>query len=332
MPGADAGCGRTGGDAVAGDLNAFRSAETTLWRSVGVTPSERFVSLRTGGRLRVLEVGEGPTVVFVHGVNVAGSSWYLLPAALAGFRCVLVDRPGCGLSDPVPGGRLGDIAAILAYADDLLPDVLDALGLDRAHIAATSYGGLFALRGAAAHPDRVDRLVLYSWTMGAPMDKVPVSMRIAALPGMQGIAVRMPVTRRLVRSLLSQVGLRRAIETGAFTDEALDWTVSLLRETDTFRNEARAAPQAVTPIRGINRALLLTDDTLAAVTAPCLFLWGDEDPNAGPAVAEAFVGRLPDAELEIVAEAGHAPWIDRLDHCVERTASFLRERRADPPT
>lgn len=304
------------------DHDRFRTAEAAVWRSLGATPQERFVPLRDGGRLRVLELGEGPPLVFVHGVNVAASSWGLLAAALPGFRCVLVDRPGCGLSDP-PAARFPDTAAVLAFADGLLADVLDALELERAHVAATSYGGLFALRGAANHPDRIDRIVIYSWMMGAPMDSVAVSMRIAALPGIRSLAPRLPVTPRLVRSVLSQVGLRRAIDSGTFTPEMLAWTVALLRHTDTLRNELRAAPRVVMPIRGLNPEVLLTDDTLARVTSPCLFLWGEEDPNGGRAVAEAFVPRLPQATLEVVPRAGHAPWIDELDHCARRTTEFL---------
>lgn len=305
------------------NLDRFRRAEERLWRSVGVTPTERFVQLRTGGQVRVQEVGEGPPVLFVHGVSVAGSSWCLLAAALQDFRCILLDRPGCGLSEPVPGDSLRDLAAVFAYADDLVRDVLDAVELDRAHIAATSYGGLFALRGAAAHPDRVDRLVEYSWLMGAPMDKVAASMRMAAIPGMRAITTRMPITPRLVRTLLTQIGLKRAIKTGAFTGEMVDWTVSLMRDTNTLANDLRASPRIVTPIRGLNRQVLLTDDLLARIRMPALFLWGDEDPNGGANVARAFVPRLPNAELEIINEAGHAPWIDDLSRCARRTREFL---------
>jgi pimeloyl-ACP methyl ester carboxylesterase len=308
---------------MAGDLGRFREAEERLWRSVGVTPIEQFVRLRTGGRVRLQEVGKGPPVLFVHGVSVAGSTWCQLAAALQDFRCILLDRPGCGLSEPVPGGSLPDLAAVLTHADDLVRNVLDALELDRAHIAATSYGGMFALRGAAAYPDRVDRLVEYSWLTGAPVDKVSASMRMAAIPGMQAVISKIPITPRLVRTLLSQTGLKRAITTGTFTDEMVDWTVSLMRETDTLANDLRASPRIGTPVKGMNPQVLLTDDLLARITTPALFLWGDEDPIGGEGVARAFVPRLPNAELEIIGQAGHAPWIDELGRCASRTREFL---------
>ena len=52
-------------------------------------------------------------------------------------------------------------------------------------------------------------------------------------------------------------------------------------------------------------------------------VWGEEDTNAGEPEAEAFAARLPDATLEIVREAGHAPWIDELDFCAAKTRAFL---------
>ncbi|MEX2292310.1 MAG: alpha/beta hydrolase [Acidimicrobiales bacterium] len=304
-------------------LERFREAERRLWQSVGVVPQERRVRMRTGETVRVQETGEGPPVLFVHGASNAGTSWMSLMAALHGFRCIALDRPGCGLSDPIVGGPLRSIDAIEAYADALVSDVLDALELASAHLVATSYGGYFALRGAAAHPDRVDRLVELSWPMGAPMERVAPSMRLAALPGMQAITTRLPVTRSMVKALLRQIGLKRAIHTGRFDDDMIDWYLRLLRDTDTMSNDIRSSPKVITPVRGLNERMLLTDALLARVTMPVLFLWGDEDPNGGESVARAFAPRFPDARLEIIPEAGHAPWIDELDLCANRIRAFL---------
>ena len=140
---------------------------------------------------------------------------------------------------------------------------------------------------------------------------------------MQLLSSRIPVTPRLVEKLLAQAGLERAIATGAFGREDLDWTVSLLRDTDTLVNDMRGSPDVITPIRGLNRRVLLTDDELARVTAPTLLLWGAEDPNGGPDVARAFAARLPDCRLDLLADAGHAPWLDRPEHCATATVRFL---------
>lgn len=304
-------------------IERFRRAEQRLWESVGVRPTERRVRLRTGEMVRVQETGDGPPVLLIHGAANAGTSWMSLMARLPELRCIALDRPGCGLSDPIVGSPLRDIDAIKSYADRLLADVLDALELPSAHVLATSYGGYFALRGAAAHPDRVDRIVEYSWPMGAPMDRVAMSMRLSALPGMQTMSAHMPITRRMVKALLRQIGLRRAIDTGTFTDEMIDWFLALQRDTDTMANDLRSSPKVITPIKGLDERILHSDALLARVTMLTLFLWGDEDPNGGEEIAKEFVARLPNAQLEIIREAGHAPWIDELDLCTERTRAFL---------
>jgi pimeloyl-ACP methyl ester carboxylesterase len=279
----------------------------------------------SGGRLRVQELGDGPPVVFLHGVSVAGTSWCTLAASLDGHRRILVDRPGCGLSDPIVGGPLRSLSAVHAYADGLLPDVLDALELDSAAVAATSYGGLFAFRGAAsaAGSGRVERIVEYSWPMGAPGRKPPLVARMGGVPGLQSLMTRMPVTRGLVKSMLGQFGLRRAIRSGSFDDTLIDWMLSLFRDTDTFANDVRSSPKIVTPIAGFNEAVVLDDSLLRRLTMPVLLLWGEGDPNGGADCARSFASRLPNATLELLPDAEHAPWFDDLPTCVSRTKAFL---------
>jgi pimeloyl-ACP methyl ester carboxylesterase len=89
----------------------------------------------------------------------------------------------------------------------------------------------------------------------------------------------------MVKALLRQIGLERAIETGTFTDDMIDWFLALQRDTDTMVNDLRSSPKIVTPVRGLDQRILHTDELLAGVTMPTLFLWGDEDPNGGEGVA-----------------------------------------------
>lgn len=308
---------------MANDLDRYREAESRLWQKFGVKPLDRRVKLSSGGEVRVQEVGDGTPVVFIHGGSIAGTSWCQLAASLDGVRSILVDRPGCGLSDPIVGGPLRDLVGVEAYADRLLPDLFDALELDQAAVGATSYGGLFAFRGAAAVPERVTRLIQYSWLVGAPSESAPFSARMGAIPGMQALMTRMPMTRRMVKGALRQFGLRKAIGSGAFDDDMIDWAFALLRLTDTLANDTRSSPSLFTPIKGQNSAVLLRDDLLSRLTMPVLFLWGEDDPNGGAAIARTFAPRLPNAELVIVPGAEHAPWIDEPEACASRTQAFL---------
>lgn len=305
-------------------LRRFRAAEERLWASRSLAPRERFVQLRNGARIRVQEVGEGPPMVFIHGATNGGASWAPLFAHLEGVRAIAIDRPGCGLSEPV-GGPQGfrSLDEVERYTDQLLIDVLDALDLDQAAVGATSYGGLFAFRGAAAHPDRVTRIVEYSWSMGAPMDKVPMMIRIGAIRGMDRMTAKIPPTRGAVRMMLRQIGLRGALASGRFDDVMLDWFVTLLRETDTMENELRTAPRLFRPIVGLDPDVVLSAELLSRVVAPVLFLWGTDDPNGGEGVARRFAAQFPDAEVQLLDGAGHSPWVDEPETCALRTLEFL---------
>ena len=245
-----------------------------------------------------------------------GTSWAPLAARLSDFRCILIDRPGCGLSPRVTE-RHSDLAAFGRFADDLVADVLDALAITDAHLVGTSLGGYFVIRAAAAHPDRVRRLVTLSWSFGAPTASTPMVMRVAMQPFLGRLALRIPPTERMARSMLKQIGLRGAIESGRFGPVETAWFLSLLRDTDTMRNEIEVTPRILT-LRGFNEETRLPSDTLASVRCPALFLWGEDDPMGGAGIAEAFVAPFPDGHLELMTGAGHAPWMDDPDHVAAR--------------
>jgi len=311
------------GERVATNHERYRSAEARLWASFGGAPTERSLRLeRIGTTVRVQELGEGPPVVFVHGGSISGASWAPLVALLPDFRCIVLDRPGCGLSAPL-SAPFGDIEQFGIFADALVVDVLDALGLDTANVAGTSFGGYLTLRAAAAHPDRIDRLIEFGWPIGAPIAHTPVVMRIAASRTLGRLAMTVPPTERAVRAMLRQIGLGQALDAGRFPQEAIDWMLALLRDTNTMRNEIDAGPRLIHPFRGLNRELVLAASLLATITAPTYFLWGAEDPFGGAEVARGFVAHLPDAALELVPNAGHAVWMDDPERAADTTRTFL---------
>ena len=304
------------------DESRYRDAERALWASVDVEPTERWVDLPTlGGTVRVLEAGDGPPVLFVHGAATPGTSWAPLAARLPGHRCLLLDRPGCGLSPRSPTS-IADMDRFVIVGDTLVADTLDGLGIERAHVVGSSFGGYAALRGTAAHPERTDRLVLLGWPFGAPIEKTPMLMRIATTPVMSRLMLAIPPTKAMVRAMLKQTGLRRAIESGTFGPVETAWFLSVLRDTDTMRNEIDANPRVVT-MRGLNNDVLIGDDVLARIERPTLFLWGEEDPQGGAAVARTFAARVPGAELEMLPRMGHAPWMDDAGAIATRITAFL---------
>ena len=301
----------------------YRAAERALWESVEVAPRDDLATLApTGTKFRVQTIGEGPPVLFVHGTSNCGASWAPLAARLTGFRCLVLDRPGCGLSDLLPS-RFESVQQFVDFAGGLVPAVLDALDIDRASVVSTSFGGFFALHSAALHPDRFDRLLHFAWTVGAPIERFPLVMRLASVRLANQLLLSVPPSRGMVKSILRQIGLGDALAAGQISDEFLAWFQSMMRDTDTLRNELHANPRLGTPIRGLNREVLFNDEVLGSIEVPTMFAWGTADPFGGMEAARAFAARIPCAELELLDGMGHAPWIDDPEHCAAIARSFL---------
>jgi pimeloyl-ACP methyl ester carboxylesterase len=135
----------------------YRRTERAFWNHFGLDPNERYVEVGSPPtRLRVLEVGTGEPVLFVHGTGGSGAYFAPLVRELREFRCLVLDRPGWGLSSPVDfSGR--EYKTVIA---ELLRRTLDELHVERASIVAGSIGNLWALRLAQAYPSRAKSLVL----------------------------------------------------------------------------------------------------------------------------------------------------------------------------
>jgi 2-hydroxy-6-oxonona-2,4-dienedioate hydrolase len=131
-----------------GELSRYLAVERQVFAHFGLTPREHMINLRRiGGKARLLEIGKGePLLLLAGGPNVAATFAPLLPE-LAGFRLLLLDRPGTGLSDPLPVPP--DSSRLPGYLVELVEDALDALSLARADVMGSSLGGSAALRAAA---------------------------------------------------------------------------------------------------------------------------------------------------------------------------------------
>ena len=305
------------------NTDRYHEVERRLWASIGLDPVERVVTLeRLGTTARVLEVGEGPPILFVHGASASGANWAPLVAHLEGFRCLLLDRPGCGLSAPLDAD-LSDLDRFGAVAGELVSDVLDGLDVPTAHIVATSLGGHYALRSAAAHPDRIDRMVEFGFVPGAPLTQLPMSMRIAAVPGLGKLMTSIPPTRGAVRMVLRQLGMGAALKDGRISPELFDWFHALLRHTRTMRSDSNV-PRALVQKAGTG-AETLPASLLAEVRCPILFAWGETDPMGGADVAKLFVSLVPESKLELWPETGHAPWIEHPERAAALVADFLAD-------
>jgi 2-hydroxy-6-oxo-octa-2,4-dienoate hydrolase len=297
------------------DESRYRQAERELWNAVGVKPDERSVHLEhLGADIRVQEVGDGPPVLFLHGAPNAGSTWAVLAAQLPGFRLLLADRPGAGLSSPL--ARPVTLASVPGFADRFAVDLLDALGVERADVVASSFGGYLALRAAARHPERFGRMVQLGCPAFVPGMRTPAMLRALASP-MRHLICRLPADPRGATMALRQIGHGHALAAGTIPPALLAWNVAMQGHTATMTHDSAMIAQLASPWRGAHPSLTLPPELLGSVRCPTTVIWGADDPFGDVQVGEALVASLADAELHVLPHAGHLPWLDGPGRCAD---------------
>jgi pimeloyl-ACP methyl ester carboxylesterase len=295
----------------------YLEAERRLWQHHGLEPDERFLDLDApAARLRVVEVGSGEPVLFVHG-TVGPGAWASLIRELPGFRSIVLERPGWGLSSAIDFSRQ-EYKTLVA---DVLRGALDALELERAHVVGGSIGNVWALGLAAQYPSRVGRIVL---TGGGPIVSeagVPGIIRLLASPA-GALMVRRPDKPARVRSILRQSGHGASLDSGRIPDEFVDWRVILGRETDSMRHE-REMVCSIVRGKSYRPGLTFEDTELAAIQQPTLHVYGTADPVGSVDIWRRVAGVLPRGELRLVEGAGHMPWFDDSTGVAEEVGHFL---------
>jgi pimeloyl-ACP methyl ester carboxylesterase len=296
-------------------LARYRAAERELWlRAVGALPAERYVRLPgIGARVRLLEHGRGPTLLFVHGGPSAASKWAPLVGQLAGFRCVLLDRPGCGLSERPARPPKG----VRSYMTQLIDETIAALDEPPAAIVASSFGSFAALAFAAAHPERAPRMVHLGCPALIPGAQVPLPLLLPCLPVLGPLMRRLsPPTLELSRRAFRWMGHQEALVYGEALAPFFAWYTALTRDTPTRANDQNL-------FGGIRPADALSRGQLARLPAPASFFWGAADPFGGPDVARALAATMPNAALELLPQSGHLPWLDAPERAAAHVRAFV---------
>lgn len=291
-------------------------AEQALWREYALEPAERFVELHEPeARLRIVEIGAGPPVLLIPGSGGTGPYWAPLVRELSGFRCLMLDRPGWGLSaavDYASSPYWSQVTAVLA-------GVLDALGLERVDVIGASIGGAWGLRLAQSDPGRVRRVVLLG---GSPTQEIEVPKFIKLLRSPLGaLIVRLPMRRRMLEQQLVGLGHGPSVEAGRF-EAFFPWRMAFQRETDSMRNE-RDMVRAIVGPDGFRPGFTFDDDELRQISQPALMLLGSADPTGSPETWVRFTERLPDGRLELLDGAGHLLWWDDPATAGQHVREFL---------
>jgi pimeloyl-ACP methyl ester carboxylesterase len=269
-------------------------------------------------RAHVIEAGDGPPAVFLHGANTSSLSFLMLLEHLEGVHAIAVDRPGRGLSDPAPPvarSRFRDAAV------EFVDDVLTALGLDAVTLVGQSGGGVWALWYAMERPERVRSLVLLGSIPLLPRTRCPALLRLMAAPGLSSALTRLakPSPKSLIR-LLSSVGEGDTI---IRYPEFIDATVAAGNDPVAATADLAELRAVIQPFVGYRRSMRFRPTELRALTVPTLVIWGDRDPIGSVDVAQTTTGLIPDATLEVLP-AGHVPQFGHPQRVATLISDFVR--------
>ncbi len=235
---------------------------------------------RTSGPHAWREVGDGPPVVFLHGLGGTRASWNPQLRTLGErFRCIAWDMPGYGAAAPLDPLTYAGIA-------DRLVGLLDHLDLDRVDLVGLSFGGMHALHTALAHPERIGRMVLCSTSPAFGMDGTdPEAWRASRLAALDAGATPADLAAPVLDAIAGRP-LAPAIRS------------ELIAAFARIPTEGFRAAVACLPTNDVR-------DRLADLVHPTRVVVGALDAETPVAYARVLTDGLVDAELTVLPGIGH---------------------------
>lgn len=270
------------------------------------------------GVLRYHEAGDGPPLLLLHGSGPGVTGWrnyrHNLAVFAEHFRCLVLEFPGFGVSDPADGHPMATAASAVTR-------FLDGLGLDRVDIIGNSMGGIIGIRFALAHPGRVRRLV----TIGG------IGRNLFSPGPGEGIKLLSeftdhPTREGLVRWLNSMVYDRSLV-----TEELIEerWAQATDPETlaaarRMYGTEAFAAQAAAAAASDAAPYWAM----LHKLRAKTLLTWGRDDRVSPVDMALLPMRTIPDAELHVFPDCGHWVMIEQKAAWESAVLAFLTREDA----
>lgn len=249
-------------------------------------------------------VGEGPALVFAHGLGGNHLSWWQQAAHFSSrYTCVVFAHRGFAPSTPVPGATAPN-----AYADDLAA-LIDELKLKEVRLVAQSMGGWTCIEYTLRNPSKVKALVMAS-TSGTLDFR---QLTGAEAPGIREWIVRAPnvIADLESRGILAAHGERMAAEQPAAA--LLYRQISQLTPAD-FKAAVRAR---------IMQLRVRSPSLLAGLPMPVLFLTGEEDCLFPAAAGPGFAALAPRGRAACIPKSGHSVYFERAPEFNRIVEEFL---------
>ncbi|MBN1310801.1 MAG: alpha/beta hydrolase [Anaerolineae bacterium] len=280
-------------------------------------PDSQFITV-SGVSIHYKSYGRGePAFILLHGTLASTYTWHSVVEPLAGIGTVIVyDRPPFGLSSrPMPNEWDGESPYSYEAQADILIGLMDELDIPQAVLVGNSMGGSIAMLAAQRHPDRVQALVLAA-----------AGQTGHGFPGAARWLFATPQMRRLGPLFLRSYAERFGME--LYTKSWHDPSRIRVEDTNAYmtllhiQNWDRGLWELLAAAKPFETVL-----DAQAITVPTLVITGDDDRVLGTAANIEMAGKIPGAQLEVVAKCGHVPQEECPDDFVGAVSRWLDNLR-----
>ncbi|MFL5884141.1 MAG: alpha/beta fold hydrolase [Thermoleophilaceae bacterium] len=249
----------------------------------------------------VVDAGDGPPVLLIHGYGDTADGWRrVVPGLLANHRVIALDVPPFGRSGQPKAKKLLDY-----YREDFVPALFDELEVDQATVIGHSLGGAISLYLTLDHPERVTRLGLVApaglakappWWWHLLAGYGPAWKAALSLPS--------PLTPILIRE-----GMKRFLDSRLFHDSRK------LQDDIAHLVAMHSSPKDFDRLLAAGRCCLdsYTGQLLessATIRVPVWMVWGRHDGLVPAENARAFGRVHPKAQVHVLEDCGHYPQIE----------------------
>jgi pimeloyl-ACP methyl ester carboxylesterase len=244
-------------------------------------------------RVHYIEVGNGPTIVMIHGNagSVADFNFGAVDLLSSCYRVVAVDRPGHGRSDR------GSTKASVEVQAELLHHVLSSLGIDKPSLVGHSWGAALALAYALKYPHEVSGLVLLAPAAYPDETGNNLLAAIARTPVIGDLSVA------IGKTVLGRRLLERGLAMAFFPERVPDPYLKLAYSLWLSRKRVKAY---VEDESSLNFSLNKMSKHYAEIRIPVVIVTGDRDQIVSPAQnAYTLHATLPQSQLIEIKDTGH---------------------------
>jgi 3-oxoadipate enol-lactonase len=242
-------------------------------------------------------IGKGQPILFIHGLGSSSRDWEMqIPFFSKHYQVITLDLRGHGQSQKPPGPY-----SMSLFAKDVA-ELVKLLGIVPVHVVGISLGGMIAFQLGVDYPELVKSLVIVN---SGP------EVVVRTMKDRWNVFMRFATVRLLGMRKMGEVLSKRLFPKAEQSD-----TQKLFVER-WAENDTRAYVDTLRAIVGWS-----VSDRIHKITLPTLIVAADGDYTSVSA-KEAFVSRMPQAELVVIRDSRHATPVDSPEKFNETVMSFL---------